>query len=159
MERLPVPIMVMIRPRGGDFNYSSDEFAIMQEDIILCKELGVSGVVFGLLDKYSNIDEERTRMLVQLSRPLQVTFHKAIDNAMNILGSVTLLKKVGVERILSSGGKKTAAEGRKTLNQMIELAAPQLSIIVAGKVTHENFEEIKKKIPSCDYHGRRLVAF
>jgi copper homeostasis protein len=159
LDKLSVPLMVMIRPRGGNFTYSQDEFEIMQEDILLCKELPVTGVVFGLLDEQGNIDEIRPRLLVQLARPMQVTFHKAIDKAANILESVALLKEIGVERILSSGGKPTAFEGRETLNRMIELASPQLSIIIAGKVGHENFEEIRKIIPSSEYHGRRLVTF
>jgi copper homeostasis protein len=159
LEKLPVPVMVMIRPRGGNFNYSQEEFEIMQEDILQCKELGADGVVFGLLDANRNVDEERTKLLVQMARPMQVTFHKAIDEAANIMDSVAFLKEIGIERVLSSGGKKSAADGRKTLNRMIELAAPQLSIIVAGKVTYENFDEIRKKIPSGEYHGRRLVAF
>lgn len=159
MEKLSVPVMVMIRPRSGNFTYSQDEFEIMQEDIKLCKKLGVAGVVFGMLDSKGNIDEVQTRKLVQLSKPLRVTFHKAIDISVNILKGVAFLKKIGVDSILSSGGQETALEGQKTLNQMIELASPQLSIIVAGKVTWENFEEIREKIPSGDYHGRRLVAF
>ena len=159
LDKLNVPVMVMIRPRGGDFNYSQEEFEIMQEDILICKDLGVKGVVFGILNDAGNIDEERTKLLVQLSRPMQVTFHKAIDVAQNILESLVLLKELGVERILSSGGKKTALEGQKVLNQMIELASPQMQIIVAGKVTYENLEEIKSKIHSHEFHGRRLVSF
>ena len=159
LEKLAVPFMVMIRPRGGNFTYSVDEFEIMQEDILQCKELGVYGVVFGLLDERGNIDEERTKLLVQISKPMQVTFHKAIDVSRNILDGVAFLKEIQVDRILSSGGKNTALQGSDILNRMIELAAPQLTIIVAGKVTFENFDEIVKKIPSGEYHGRRLVAF
>ena len=136
-EKLSVPVMVMIRPRGGNFTYSKDEFEIMQEDILLCKKLSVTGVVFGILDDIGNIDEMKTRLLVQLARPMHVTFHKAIDMAANIMDSVALLKEIGVDRILSSGGKPTALEGSETLNRMIELASPQLSIIVAGKVERE----------------------
>jgi copper homeostasis protein len=151
--------MVMIRPRGGNFIYSPDELEIMQEDIQICRKLGVAGVVFGLLDKQGNIDEEHTRKLVQLSKPLKVTFHKAIDSAANILESVTLLKKIGVDRILSSGGELTALDGQETLNRMIKLASPEVTVIVAGKVTFENFDEIREKIPSGEYHGKRLVEF
>jgi copper homeostasis protein len=159
LEKLTVPVMVMIRPRGGDFIYSSDEFEIMQEDLLQCKELNVYGVAFGLLDPSGNIDEKRTKLLVQLSKPMQVTFHKAIDEAVNILEAVAVLKEMGVDRILSSGGKRSALEGRETLNRMIELASPQLSVIVAGKVTAENFVKVQEKIPSGEYHGRRLVSF
>jgi len=159
LDKLTVPVMVMIRPRGGNFCYSTDELEIMKEDILQCKKLGVSGVVFGLLDANSNVDKATTRELVVLSRPMQVTFHKAIDQAVDILKEVTNLKELGVDRILSSGGKATALEGEETLKRMIQLATPQLTIIVAGKVNFENFGEIKEKIPSGEYHGRRLVLF
>lgn len=159
LEKLSVPFTVMIRPRGGNFIYNDDEFEIMQEDILRCKELGVFGVVFGMLNKDGNIDKEKTQQLVQIARPMQVTFHKAIDVSQNMLDSVAVLKEIPVDRILSSGGKDTALEGQEVLNQMIELASPLMTIIVAGKVTAENFEEIKSKIPSGEYHGRRLVIF
>lgn len=159
IEKLTVPVMVMIRPRGGDFIYSADEFEIMKEDIIRCKELGADGVVFGILDPEANIDKTRTRQLLQLADPMEITFHKAIDVATSILNSVTILKEIGVHRILTSGGEKTALEGMIRLNRMIELASPQVKIIVAGKVTWENFNEVSQKIPSEEYHGRRLVDF
>ena len=159
LEKLSVPVMVMIRPRGGNFHYTADEFEIMQQDILQCKNLGADGVVFGLLDEKGHIDEVRTKLLVQCSRPMQVTFHKAIDEAKNILDCVAFLKEIRVERILSSGGEKTALEGQWVINQMIELGAPHVTIIAAGKVTTENFEEVRSLIPSGDYHGRRLVAF
>lgn len=159
IEKLAVPLMVMIRPRKGNFTYSQDELEIMHNDILVCKELGVDGVVFGILDGKGNINQEQTLEFVQLSKPLNITFHKAIDDTSNILDGVAFLKKIGVDRILSSGGKDSALEGQTTLNMMIELASPQLSIIVAGKVTYQNLEEIQRRIPSGDYHGRRLVEF
>lgn len=159
IEKLTVPVMVMIRPRGGNFNYSQEEFEIMQEDIIKCKELAVCGVVFGLLNEYMDVDVPRTKLLVQLARPLQVTFHKAIDESSDLFESVATLKEIGVDHILTSGGEQLASNATNTLNRMIELAQPHVSIIIAGKVTHDNFEEIRKKIPTKEYHGRRLLQF
>ena len=159
MEKLQVPVMVMIRPRGGDFCYTTDEFEIMREDIRMCNLLGATGVVFGLLKSNQTIDIERTKELVNLARPMPVTFHKAIDETKDILQSVIQLKNIGIDRILSSGGETTAVEGSEILLKMIEIAGDQLKIIVAGKVTWENFEDIKLLIPSDDYHGRRLVKF
>lgn len=159
LEKLEVPFMVMIRPRGGNFIYSADEFAIMQEDIQVCKQLGVFGVVFGILDENQAIDFDRTKTLIDLSSPMEVTFHKAIDETENILENTADLKKLGVKRILSSGGKTTAEEGMIVLNQMIEIGTPELTVIVAGKVTNENYPDILIKIPSKEYHGRKLVSF
>ena len=159
VEKLKVPVMVMIRPRGGDFNYSREEFEIMKEDILQCKELKAAGVVFGLLNENGHIDVERTTQLVKLSDPLPVTFHKAIDELLDLPAAVSLLRKAGVKRILTSGGRKTALEGKETLLKMIELASTDLSIIVAGKVTLDNFFEIQLNIPNGEYHGRKLVKF
>lgn len=159
LKELTVPIMVMIRPRGGNFCYSPDELEIMEEDIRQCKKLGAAGVVFGLLDAAGKIDGEGTRRLVALAKPMQVTFHKAIDQTADLLESLETLKKTGIDRILTSGGKPTALEGRETLNQMTKLAAPRIAIIVAGKVTHENWAEVQQEIPAGEYHGRRLVDF
>jgi len=158
VENLTAPVMVMIRPRGGNFTYTKDEFEIMKDDIIQCKLLSVSGVVFGLLDEDGSIDEARTRELVKLSRPMQVTFHKAIDEVDDILRGVTLLKEMGIERVLSSGGRRTAKEGMEILDKMIKLASPRLIIVVAGQVTHENLAEFQKKLDTKEFHGRRLVA-
>lgn len=158
-EKFKVPVMVMIRPRGGDFCYSDDEYEIMRQDIMICRQLKVTGVVFGLLNRDKTIDLERTTQLVNLARPLQVTFHKAIDEAEDILLAVGQLKHIGIDRILTSGGKDTAIQGCAMLLKMMEAAGDRMKIIVAGKVTWENFGEIKGLIPSSDYHGRRLVQF
>lgn len=157
--KIPVPVMVMIRPRGGDFNYSADEFEIMQEDILHCRRLGVQGVVFGVLNPDHTVDLDRTRHLVELAKPMEVTFHKAIDETPDLQESLLLLKKTGVRRILTSGGALTALEGRDQLNRMIAGAGPEMEIIVAGKVTFDNFDLIWKEIPCNEYHGRRLVQF
>lgn len=159
IEKLKTPAMVMIRPRGGDFCYSTDELEIMRHDIEICRQLGVYGVVFGLLNADQTIDIERTAELVNLARPMQVTFHKAIDDTKDLLKAVGQLKAIGVDRILTSGGQPTAIEGCETLRKMIEIAADHPKIIVAGKVTWENFTEIRHLIPSGEYHGRRLVKY
>ncbi len=158
-EKFDIPVMVMIRPRGGDFCYSEDEYEIMCHDIEICRQLKATGVVFGLLNPDQTIDIERTANLVRLARPMEVTFHKAIDESKDILYAVKQLKNVGVDRILTSGGEPTAVDGSELLLKMIEIAGDQLKIIVAGKVTWENFDEIRELIPSSDYHGRRLVKF
>jgi copper homeostasis protein len=159
IEKLKIPVMVMIRPRGGDFCYSQEEFEIMSHDIRICHQIGAYGVVFGLLNQDKTVDIERTTELTNLARPMQVTFHKAIDSTNDILLSINQLKIIGVDRILSSGGRETAFEGGDTIRKMIEIAGDDLTIIVAGKVTAENFEEIWRLIPSGEYHGRRLVKF
>ena len=159
IRKLQIPSMIMIRPRGGDFCYSPDELEIMRHDIQICHSLGAYGVVFGLLNPDHTIDLEKTKELVRLARPMQVTFHKAIDDTNDIILSIRELKNIGIDRILTSGGQPTAVEGCETLLKMIETAGNDLTIIVAGKVTWENFEEIKMQIPSKEYHGRKLIKY
>lgn len=159
IEKLHVPVMVMIRPRGGDFLYTNEEFEIMREDLRMCNLLGAAGVVFGVLKRDYKIDVKRTSELVSLAHTMPVTFHKAIDDSLDLLQGVDLLKKIGISRILTSGGQPTAIEGAEMLRKMIEMSGDKMKIVVAGKVTWENFEEIKRLIPSEEYHGRRLVKF
>jgi copper homeostasis protein len=151
--------MVMIRPRGGDFCYTQEEFKLMCDELNRCHQYKIDGVVFGILNPDETIDIERTKKLVRLARPMQVTFHKAIDETPDLVQSVQQLKDLGVERILSSGGKPTALEGKENLLKMIESAGPELQIIVAGKVTWENLDTISQIIPNKEYHGRRIVNF
>ncbi|MCX6228216.1 MAG: copper homeostasis protein CutC [Bacteroidia bacterium] len=159
IKELKVPIMVMIRPRGGDFCYTQEEFELMCDELNRCHQYKIDGVVFGILNPDETIDIERTKKLVRLARPMQVTFHKAIDETPDLVKSVQQLKDLGVERILSSGGKPTALEGKDNLLKMTETAGPELQIIVAGKVTWENLDTISQIIPNKEYHGRRIVNF
>lgn len=159
IEKLHIPVMVMIRPRGGNFCYSDEEFEIMRVDIRMCVQLGAYGVVFGLLNPDSTVDIVRTSELAESACLMSTTFHKAIDSTNDILLSVDQIKKIGIDRILSSGGKSTAIEGSETLCKMIKIGSDQLQIVVAGKVTWENFNEIQKLIPAHEFHGRRLVKY
>lgn len=154
---LNIPVFVIIRPRGGDFCYSCEEIEIMKEDIKVCKELGADGVVLGVLKKDKTIDYEVTEELVNLAKPLEVTFHKAIDELKRPQDEVEKLASIGVDRILSSGTKPTALEGKEILNEMIHKADGKIKIVVAGKVTKENLQEVVENIPSSEYHGKKIV--
>lgn len=157
VRELAIPTFVMIRPRGGDFYYSQAEIEIMKEDIKMCKELGVLGVVFGVLTKDKKIDYPLLKELVELSKPMSITFHKAIDEIENPENEILNLAKIGIDRILTSGKKNTAFEGAELLNKFINIAQNKIKIIVCGGVTFENFQEINKLIPNTEYHGKKIV--
>jgi copper homeostasis protein len=158
-SNIKIPVMVMIRPRAGNFIYSEKEIMQMKKDIDLAKATGASGVVFGLLTTENTIDEKRTRMLAEYARPLPVTFHKAIDVLENPAEGVRVLNKIeGIRRILTSGGKATAKEGVETIRKMQEAAGDNLSIMVAGKVTCKNLEEIRQLTGAQEFHGRKIVG-
>lgn len=157
VRELAIPTFVMIRPRGGDFYYSQAEIEIMKEDIKMCKELGVLGVVLGVLTKDKKIDYPLLKELVELSKPMSITFHKAIDEIENPENEILNLAKIGIDRILTSGKKNTAFEGAELLNKFINIAQNKIKIIVCGGVTFENFQEINKLIPNTEYHGKKIV--
>jgi copper homeostasis protein len=129
----------------------------MQTDIECCKQLGVPAVVFGLLTKYGEIDELNTRKLVELARPMQVTFHKAFDELKDPLNGLETLIQLGVDRILTSGTKATASEGADILNQLIKQANGRITIVAAGKVTEDNLPELRQTIHTSEFHGKKIV--
>lgn len=157
LSTLKIPVFPIIRPRGGDFYYTPAEIEVIKEDIKVCKSLGAKGVVLGLLAKDKKIDFEVLSQLVELAKPMEVTFHKAIDELEDPTLVIDDLINLGVKRILSSGTKPTALEGKDMLNKMIEKAGDRLTIVVAGKVTKENLPEISSLIPSKEYHGKIIV--
>lgn len=157
IESVKIPVFVIIRPRGGNFCYSNEEIEIMKNDILVCKKLNVSGVVLGVLDRDNNINYSITKELTTLAKPMSVTFHKAIDEVKTPILEVEKLADIGVDRILTSGTKTTAIEGKDIINEMIIQSKNKIKIVVAGKVTKENLENIKKLIPNDEYHGRKIV--
>lgn len=157
LEKLKILVFPIIRPRGGDFFYTEDEIEIMKEDVKMCKSLGAEGVVLGMLTEDKKIDFSLVKEFVSLAYPMEVTFHKAIDELENPVEAVEELINCGVKRILSSGTKETALEGAEVLNKMIEKADGRIIIVAAGRITAENFQEVFEKIPAFEYHGKKIV--
>lgn len=157
LSTLKIPVFPIIRPRGGDFCYTPAEIEVIKEDIKVCKSLGAKGVVLGILTADKKIDFKTLAEFMDLAKPMEVTFHKAIDELEDPTLVIDDLINLGVKRILSSGTKPTALEGKDMLNKMIEKAGDRLTIVVAGKVTKENLPEISSLIPSKEYHGKIIV--
>ena len=157
LEKLNIPIFPMIRARGGNFVYSKDEIEIMKEDIKVFKDLGVKGVVLGCLTSDNKIDLELTKTLVNLAYPMEITFHKAIDEISNPLDYIDDLVDIGIKRILTSGGKATALEGKDLINEMIKKSNGRLKIVVAGKVTKGNLNGLSNLISADEFHGKLIV--
>lgn len=156
-QKLYIPIMAMVRPRGGNFEYTAEEFDVMKKEVQILKDLGIKGVVFGIL-MGSEIDVERTRALAELAYPMEVCFHKAIDDVADPIKAVKQLNDIPeITRILTSGQKPTALEGLATLKAMIEVAREDLSIMPAGKVKGSNIDIIHKELNAKEYHGRSIL--
>ncbi len=140
---LKIPVFVLIRPRGGNFAYSNDEFEIMKQDIQLCKDIGCHGIVSGVLNEDKTIDLERTQQLVKLSRPLAFTFHRAFDEVVNLKEALEQLIEMGVERVLTSGQEQSAELGIKLLQELNALSKERITILAGGGISSENAVKFK----------------
>jgi len=137
-----IPIYVLIRPRGGDFVYSDLEFETIKEDIRITKELGAAGIVSGVLMAEGTVDIERTKALVQLSKPLPFTFHRAFDVADDPMQALEDIIDCGVVRILTSGQQNSAIEGLAMLNKIQEKAAGRIILMPGGGINASNISEL-----------------
>jgi copper homeostasis protein len=151
--RIDIGVHVMIRPRGGDFFYSDDEIAIMREDIALAAQSGVEGVVFGLLTPKGDIDVERTRQLVELARPMEVTFHRAIDMTRDVVRSLEDVISTGADRVLTSGGAQTAVQGAERIRAMVNAAGGRIAVMAGGGIRTENVLQIARATGAVEFHS------
>jgi copper homeostasis protein len=147
-----LPLYLMIRPRGGDFCYDADEFEVMQRDIALAKRLGADGVVFGILDIHGNVDVERTRQLVELARPLSVTFHRAFDMTADLFRALEDVCAVGVGRVLTSGGEQTSLRGEKAVSQLVQRAKGRLVVMPGSGIQPENARGFVERTGAKEIH-------
>lgn len=155
---LKIPVMVLIRPRGGSFIYSSYEIEVMKHDIEICKKIGVVGVVIGALTKEHSIDIDLVNELIRLARPMDVTYNKSIDKTFNIIEEFKNLLKTDIDRVLTSGGAKTAFDGRSIINEMVEISNGKVKIISAGKVHQSDLPKLQKLITCNEFHGKKIVG-
>lgn len=137
-QHLPIPLYVMIRPRGGDFFYSETELAVMKADIQTAKTLGADGVVLGILQPDGTIDEAQTRYLIDIAKPLAVTFHRAFDMTRDPMEALEAIIRTGAVRILTSGQHQTAEAGLSVLKQLAETAAGRIEIMAGAGVNAQN---------------------
>lgn len=152
-RHLRIPIHVLIRPRPGDFEYSDRELEIMRNDIVAAKQLGLDGVVLGVLQKDARIDIERTTTLVELARPLPVTFHRAFDNSQNLEASLEDVIKTGASRILTSGGQARAIDAITILARLVRRSRERILIMPCGGINSENLVEIIRATLAHEVHS------
>lgn len=148
-----LPIMMMIRPRGGDFLYSRMEFAVMERDIEEAKRLKVTGIVIGLLTKDGKIDKAKAARLIERARPLQVTFHRAFDMTDNPKEAIKALRDLGVDRLLTSGHEATAPEGTKLIAQLVKNAGKKLIIMPGAGLNADNIAKLVADTGVTEVHA------
>jgi copper homeostasis protein len=137
-----IPVFPIIRPRGGDFLFSTSEIAVMKKDIALCKELGFEGVVIGLLNQDGTINAQVTRELVELAYPMEVTFHRAFDRVKDPLAAMETLIGIGCQRILTSGQQPNAWEGRELIRELVQASDNRICILPGSGIRSNNYQEL-----------------
>lgn len=151
-ERLHIALYPIIRPRGGDFLYSDDEFRVMLKEVEYCKKAGCNGVVTGILKPDGSVDKQRCARLVELAYPLGVTFHRAFDWTANPFEAMEDIISIGCERILTSGQRPTAIEGAALINELVREADERISIMPGSGVRSSNITELVEKTDAGEYH-------
>jgi len=152
-ERVHIPIYSMIRPRAGDFVYSDSEFAEMRHSVAVAAECGMDGVVLGILRKNRRIDMTRTRRLVDLARPLPVTFHRAFDETPDFARALEEVIQTGAARILTSAGAKTALQGAAKLAELAAAARDRILVLPGAGITASNLAEVVQKTGAVEFHS------
>lgn len=142
LERADIPVMVMIRPRGGDFVYSDLEMDVMLRDVRAARERGAHGVVFGLLQQDGAVDREGTARLREAAGALSVTFHRAFDVSRDPLESLETLVELGVDRVLTSGQQASVPEGLELIGELARVADGRIGILPGGGVRPSNVAEV-----------------
>ncbi|MCF0148249.1 MAG: copper homeostasis protein CutC [Clostridium sp.] len=157
INNLNIPVMVIIRPRGGNFEYSEDEIEIMIEDIKICKELGAYGVVIGAL-KGDKLDINTTKKLVEVAKPMNITFHMAFDEIEDKKVAIDQLVGLGIDRILTKGGTGgNALIGRETIKDLIKYADDRIIIMPGKGVNTQNRDYIMEYTGVNEIHGTKVV--
>jgi copper homeostasis protein len=152
-KMLTIELYVMIRPRGGDFLYSDDDFTLMKSDINICKQLGCDGIVTGILTEEGNVDKQRCKELVNLAYPLGVTFHRAFDKTAEPFLALEDIIETGCERILTSGQHATALEGAKMIRKLILKAEDRISIMPGSGISADNIITIAEITGTTEFHS------
>lgn len=165
-----VPVNVLVRPREGNFVYSEEEAGEMLESIALCKAIGtdraadgrkaelrVNGVVIGALRPDGSVDMELMRRLVVAARPLSITFHRAFDECRDPFEALEDIISLGIDRLLTSGHRADAWEGRFILRELVQRAAGRIVIMPGCGITPANLPELAAITGATEFHGSRIL--
>lgn len=152
-EQFAVVLFPIIRPRGGDFLYTKEEFEIMKNDVQMCRELGCDGVVLGMLNRDGTIDKTRTAVLVAAAYPMEVTFHRAFDRCRDPFEALEDIIDTGCQRILTSGQQPTVTEGMELLAGLNQKAANRILIMPGSGVRKENIKQLAQKTGCTEFHA------
>ena len=159
-SRISIGLQIMIRPRAGDFCYTADEFETMRRDILTARKIGADGVVLGVLGSDGRVDVQRTRQLVELARPLNVTFHRAFDMSDDLSRALEDICTAGVDRVLTSGGEQTASLGIDRIAGVVQASRGRIVIMAGGGIREHNAASMIERAGVKEIHsGLRSLIF
>ena len=151
-RRLKIPVMMMVRPRGGGFCYSAAEFATMERDAEAAVESGAAGVVFGILKPNGRIDQRRTERMLRIIGDRQAVFHRAFDVTPDAFQALHELINLGVTRVLTSGQKDSVPEGVELIAELVQRAGKRIEILPGGGIRPYNMKEIVRRTRCRQVH-------
>lgn len=156
-QNISIPIYIMIRPRGGNFVYTNEEFEQMKTEISVFKSLNVDGFVFGILDENNEVDINRNTELVTLASPLPCTFHRALDITPDYKKSLETIINCSFKTILTSGQSSDALSGLHILSDLLKLANNRITIMPGGGIRSGNILKIIEKTNVMFYHSSAII--
>mgnify|MGYP000080997791 CR=1 FL=1 len=155
---ISIDLFVMIRPRGGNFIYSDEEFEQMKKDILHFKSMNANGFVFGILNEDGSINANQNNELVELAKPLPCSFHRAFDVSKDLVKNLEAVIECGFKTILTSGQTKSAIEGIEQLEQLVRHSKNRIVIMPGGGVRSSNIQILKEKVQTSYYHSSAVAC-
>ena len=152
-EHLPLQTFVLIRPRGGDFCYTEEEFDTILSDIAFCREHGIPGVVIGFLNEDLSVDVDKCRRALKEAGTMQVTFHRAFDRCKDWQVALEQIIDCGFHRILTSGQRPTAPQGTDTLAAIVKQAHGRITILAGSGIGSDNVAELIRRTHVDEVHA------
>jgi len=157
LQKIEIPIAVMIRPRGGDFCYTPSEMEVMLADIEAFKSIGIEHFVFGALTKLGDIHIRNTKRLVEACKDSMVTFHRAFDQVNDQYIALETLIQIGCDKVLTSGGKENAILGKERIKKLLIQAGERISVMPGAGLNTGNIDAFLNEIHCREVHGTKIV--
>lgn len=152
-KKVSIELFPIIRPRGGNFLYSEDEYEVIKADVMYCRDAGCDGIVTGLLQQDGRVDKQRISEIVRIADPMEVTFHRAFDRTPDAFAAMEDILNAGCTRILTSGLQPTAHDGRNLLRELVERAKSRIIIMPGSGIRSSNIREIATLTGATEFHS------
>ena len=159
-KTIPIPIRCMLRPHSNSFTYNKNDIEKIRKTINFCKKNKIDGAVFGCLNSENEIDFTTLKLISNITKPMKLIFHKAIDITTDFEKSLTdLIDSKMVDGVLTTGGKQKAIDNLELLSKISQFSSKNFEFIACGNITYENYDYIHKIVKSKFYHGKKIIKF